>query len=221
MSRLARVVIPGLAHHVTQRGNGQKQTFFSARDYALYLSLLHRGCRDADVTCVAYCLMPNHTHLILVPRTEDGLRKCLAPTHRAYAGLQNARRAVTGHFWQARFGSVVMDDVHFYQAFRYVLLNPVRARLVRTAREWRWSNARTCLERRADGVADPSRALDMIPDVPSYLAESADDSCINRLRASETCGWPAAEPDALAQFEAMTGRRLRPLRGGPTPRALR
>lgn len=100
MSRLARVVVPGLPHHVTQRGNGRSRTFFSDDDFRLYLNLLRQNCEDAKVTCQAHVLMPNHVHLILVPQTEDGLSKALSLTHRSYAGQLNARRRKTGHFWR-------------------------------------------------------------------------------------------------------------------------
>ena len=93
MSRLARVVIPGLAHHVTQRGNGRRKVFFSDADYALYLRLITEGCKAAGVTCLGFCLMPNHLHLILVPKHEDGLRHCLSKANRAYAGIINATDA--------------------------------------------------------------------------------------------------------------------------------
>ena len=221
MARLARVVIPDMAHHVTQRGNGRQQTFFGGRDYRLYLRLLQAGCRQASVRCLAYCLMPNHVHLILVPASRDGLRDCLAATHRAYAGVLNARRGTPGHFWQGRFGSVVMDEAHLYQALRYVLVNPVRAHLVRRAADWRWSSARAYLERRSDGITDTSRMLSTLPDVSAYLGAAPDETCLARLRAGETCGWPAAEPAMLDHFEAITGRRLRPQQPGPPPRAMR
>lgn len=134
MARLARVVVPGIPHHVTQRGNGCARTFFSDEDYALYRDLLAEHCRKADVEVWAWCLMPNHVHLILVPFDADGLRRALAGVHRRYAGGIHARRRRTGHFWQGRFGTVAMDEAHLAAALRYVSLNPVRAGLVARAR---------------------------------------------------------------------------------------
>ena len=221
MARLARVVIPGLPHHVTQRGNGREQTFFSDRDYSSYLRVLRSATAASSVTCLAYCLMPNHVHLILVPCTRDGLRECLARTHRAYAGMLNTRRNRCGHFWQGRFGSVVMDDAHAYQALRYVLLNPVRAGLVDEAIAWRWSSAQAYLAHRPDGVTSAGRFLAEIPDMRAYLREAPHPDRVARIRAGETCGWPAAELEVLRQFETLTGRRLAPHRRGPLPLALR
>ena len=152
MARLARVVVPGLPHHVTQRGNGGSRTFFSDHDFARYRDLLAASGREAEVQVWAWCLMPNHVHLVLVPTDPDGLRRALAPVHRKYAGIIHARRKRTGHFWQGRFGCVAMDEDHLAAALRYVSLNPVRARLVGRARDWRWSSVRAQLARRDDGI---------------------------------------------------------------------
>ena len=130
MSRLPRLVIPGHPHHVTQRGNRRAQTFFEDNDYLLYQDLLAEAARKADAEIWAYCLMPNHIHVIIVPSDEDGLRRTFADAHRRYTGYINARMRVTGHLWQGRFGSVVMDEEHLAHAVRYVYLNPVRAKLV-------------------------------------------------------------------------------------------
>ena len=100
MARLARAVFPGLPHHVTQRGNGQAQTFFCDADYALYRDLLATHCAAAEVEVWSWVLMPNHVHLVLVPGDPDGLRRALAPAHRYYAGHIHARLGRRGHFWQ-------------------------------------------------------------------------------------------------------------------------
>src|SRR5437870_11094383 len=133
MPRLARVVIPGHPHHVTQRGNGRARTFFDDGDYALYRDLLGASCRAADVEVWAYCLMPNHVHLILVPSDPDGLRAALGETHRRYTRHVNLREGWRGYLWQGRFASFPMDEAHLLAGARYVELNPVRARLVRRA----------------------------------------------------------------------------------------
>lgn len=137
MARLARAVFPGHPHHVTQRGNGRQQTFFSDDDYALYRDLLAEHAPAAGLEIWAWVLMPNHVHLIVVPQDEDGIRRALAPVHRRYAGHVHSRLKRTGHFWQGRFGCVAMDEAHLGAALHYVALNPVRARLVDRATDWR------------------------------------------------------------------------------------
>ncbi len=218
MSRLARVVIPGLPHHVTQRGNGGARTFFGDDDYALYRDLLASSCAAADVEIWAWCLMPNHVHLILVPSDADGLRRALAPVHRRYAGIIHARRKRTGHFWQGRFGCVAMDEDHLAAALRYVSLNPVRARLVGRARDWRWSSVRAQLTGRDDGVTAIAPVRERYPDFARFLSEEADDDMIKRLRRAETIGRPIGSGKFLAALERKTRRVLKAGKPGPKPR---
>jgi len=218
MARLARVVIPGLPHHVTQRGNGRQQVFFSDSDYALYLRLTTEACSAAGVGCLAFCLMPNHVHLILVPATPDGLRHCLSRTHRAYAGLLNARRHTTGHFWQGRYGSVPMDAAHLHEALRYVLLNPVRAKLVLGASAWRWSSAKAYLMGEPDGLTNCQRLLNAIPDMRAFVRDIPDAERLKRLRAAETTGRPAAAAEFIRGLESTMDRTLTPGKRGPKRR---
>ena len=148
---MARLVIPGLPHQVTQRGNGRARTFFSDDDDALYRDLLAKNCAAAGVEAWAWVLMPNHVHLILTPSDEHGLRRALAATHRRYAGLIHAREERTGHIWQGRFGCVAMDEAHLAASIVYVALNPVRAKLVEHAEKWRSTLAEMSVP--ADGAA--------------------------------------------------------------------
>lgn len=100
MARLPRLVLPGIPHHITQRGNRRGQTFFEDGEYALYLDLLADGAERAGVEIWSYCLMPNHVHIIALPRDEDALRRCFRYVHRHYTGYVNARQRWTGHLWQ-------------------------------------------------------------------------------------------------------------------------
>jgi putative transposase len=218
MARLARLVVPGLPHHVTQRGNGRARTFFDDDDYALYRDLLAEHCRAAAVEVWAWCLMSNHVHLILVPGDEDGLRRALARTHRRYAGLIQARRKRTGHFWQGRFGSVVMDEAHLAAAVRYVSLNPVRARLVGRAQEWRWSSVRAHLYGRDDGLTTRGPVIERFSPFRDFLDELPDARAMERLRAAESIGRPLGDEKFLARLERLAKRTLRPGKRGPKPR---
>jgi putative transposase len=217
MARLARTVIPGLPHHVTQRGNGRARTFFTDADYALYRDLLAESCAVAEVEIWAWVLMPNHVHLILVPPDADGLRRALAPVHRRYAGVIHARRRRTGHFWQGRFGAVAMDEAHLAAALRYVALNPVRARLVTRAEDWRWSSASAHLAAQDDGVTRLAPVLERFPRFAELLAQGPDAKAFQRLRQAETIGRPLGDNDFLARLEGLTHRRLTPQKRGRKP----
>jgi len=217
MARLARVVVPGHPHHVTQRGNGGARTFFDDDDYALYRDLLAENCRAAGVEVWAWCLMPNHVHLILVPSDPDGLRRALARVHRSYAGAIQARRKRSGHFWQGRFGAVAMDEAHLAAALRYVSLNPVRARLVGRAQDWRWSSTRAHLRGKDDGVTALRPIRHRFPDFADLLGSEPEADMFERLRAAESVGRPLGDDRFLARLERLTKRSLKPGKRGPKP----
>jgi putative transposase len=217
MARLARTVIPGLPHHVTQRGNGRARTFFGVTDYALYRDLLAASCRAAGVEIWAWVLMPNHVHLILNPADADGLRRALAPLHRRYAGLIQARRHRTGHFWQGRFGAVAMDEAHLAAALRYVALNPVRAGFAARAADWRWSSVHAHLAAQPDGITTLAPVLERFPDFAAFIGHAPDDDAIERLRRAESIGRPLGDDGFLDRLEALTQRRLKPAKRGPKP----
>ena len=125
MPRAPRIVVPGVAHHVTQRGNRRQQTFFSDADYMRYVELVGEGCRNAGVGVLAWCLMPNHVHLILVPSDATGLTAALSVAHQRYTWIVNGRNSWKGHLWQRRFYSSPLDGAHLRAAVRYVELNPL------------------------------------------------------------------------------------------------
>ncbi len=131
MARIARAVAPGIPHHVTQRGNRRQQTFFSDEDYQLYLELMSEWCMKYAVETWAYCLMPNHIHLIVVPETKEGLNLAIGEAHRRYTRHINFRERWRGHLWQGRFSSFIMDERYLSACTRYVELNPVRSGLAK------------------------------------------------------------------------------------------
>jgi putative transposase len=187
MPRAARLVLPEIAHHVTQRGNRKQRTFFSDSDFTLYLGLLRHWCRRSGTAIWAWCLMPNHIHVILVPAGPDGLRAALAPAHRRYSWEINQRQGWRGHLWQGRFASFPMDEAHLHVCLRYVELNPVRAGLVQRPEQWPWSSARTNLG--LDGASGPPPQLrERIGDWRAFLDAGLDDSELEAVRIAEHTG---------------------------------
>lgn len=216
MARLARAVFAGHPHHVTQRGNGRAQTFFCDDDYRLYRDLLAEHCSAAGVEIWAWVLMPNHVHLILMPTDTDGIRRALAPVHRRYAGHVHARLQRTGHFWQGRFGCVVMDEAHLAAAIRYVALNPVRARLVGEATDWPWSSIHAHLDpARGDGLTTTEPVRTRFPDFAALLRAGEEQAMSDRLRRAESIGRPVGSDTFLASLETASGRALIPGKRGP------
>jgi putative transposase len=219
MARISRVVIPGVPHHVTQRGNRRLPTFFGDDDYRSYRELLAEGCKAAQVEVLAWCLMPNHVHLVLTPSSEGGLRAALADAHRRYSRRINQREGWTGYLWQGRFASAPMDEDHRLAACRYVELNPVRARLVAAPEDWPWSSARAHLNAKPDGVVSIGPMLTRVPDWKAFLAAGLPEADHEALRAAERTGRPLGSMAFIAEIENRSGRSFAPGRAGRPRRA--
>jgi putative transposase len=215
MARLARLVLPGIPYHVTQRGNRRQQTFFEDGDFGLYRDLLAEAARKAGTSVWSYCLMPNHVHVIVVPEDEDGLRRTFADAHRRYTGFVNARQRWTGHLWQGRYGAVAMDEAHLGAAARYVALNPVRARLVDRAEDWEWSSARAHLCGKDDTLVTVAPLLDRYGDFAAFLGAAEDQQATRALRKAETTGRPVGSAEWVGEIERRSGRSLTPKKRGP------
>jgi putative transposase len=218
MARIARVVVPALPRHVTQRGNRREPVFFGAEDYQLYRGLIATAARRADAAIWAYCLMPNHVHLIVTPADEGGLRATFAEAHRRYTRAINVRFHWTGHLFQGRFGAVVMDEPHLLAAARYIALNPVVAGLVSRAEDWPWSSARAHLAGEDDELATVAPLHALIPDFAALLAAPADPVTTTRIERAPTIGRPLGAPEWIAALERRLGRPLAPGKPGPKPR---
>lgn len=222
MARIARIVVPDVAHHVTQRGNRCQEIFFSDADYAAYRDLIAAACREREVRCLAWCLMPNHVHLILVPSTEDGLRAVLAESHRRYARRVNAAHGWTGYLFQGRFASYPMDDAHLMTAVRYVELNPVRAGLAANAEDWPWSSAKAHLGRAPDGLTDMSALAGLHRNWRAMLRQGLEAGDLSpeaeaAIESHQRTGRPWGSDAFVAGLESATGRSL--ARGRPGRKA--
>jgi putative transposase len=209
MARLARIIVPGVPHHVTQRGNRREPIFFEPGDQEIYRDLLAAHCAKASVEVWAYCFMPNHVHLILTPHDAAGLARAVGDAHRRYTTFINARAGWSGHLFQSRFASVAMDEAHLIAAVRYVSLNPVRARLATRAEEWPWSSVRAHLAGRDDELVSVAPVLRIAPDIAALLAPHGDDEAsFAPLRAAEGTGRPLGNAAFIAGLERILGRRI-------------
>ena len=216
MSRIGRVVSPGMPHHVTQRGNRRLPTFLQEGDYKVYRNLMKIWCVRHAVAIMAYCLMPNHVHLIVIPETLEGLAGAVGEAHRHYTCHINQREGWRGYLWQGRFASFVMDQDYFLTAMRYVELNPVRAGLAASPADWPWSNARAHLTGERDPLIEDVRdMIAYVGDWQEYLALPVEEAELLRLRRHTRTGRPLGSEPFIHRLEETLGRVLAKRKPGP------
>ncbi len=172
-------------------------------------------CGAHSVEVLAYCLMPNHVHLIAVPQSADGLARAIGEVHRRYTRMVNFREGWRGHLWQGRFASYVLDEPYLLTATRYVELNPVRAGLVNAPGRYRWSSAGAHVRGRDDLLVHVGPLLKLVPNWRGFLARVIREEDIELLRAHERTGRPLGDEEFVATLEHDLGRILRRLKPGP------
>lgn len=209
---MARVIAPGIAHHITQRGNRRQLTFFCESDYKIYLQLMSEFCNRYHVEIWAYCLMPNHVHLVAVPETEEGLRRAIGEAHRKYTRMIHFREGWRGHLWQGRFASYPMDNLHTIAAVRYIELNPVRAGLVERPEEWPWSSVRAHFAGEDDALVKVAPIQGEIGDWSRFLMENVR---ADIFRRHELTGRPLGGADFIQHLERTLDRVLIKRKPGP------
>lgn len=155
MPRIARGFIDGFVYHVINRGNGGQTVFHENRDYQAFVDLVKRSKRVFGVKLFAYCLMPDHFHMIVLPGKAEHLSKWMQWIMTSYVRRYHRDYGTNGHLWQGRFKSfIVQQDEHLITLMRYVEANPERAGLVNTSKEWYWSSHRETLGKRLRTVID-------------------------------------------------------------------
>ena len=218
LPRTARFVVPERPHHVTQRGNRQQDIFLQSGDQLMYKQLLAAACERHRVDCIAWCLMTNHVHLVLVPGNADGLRAVMSSVHTAYSQRINLREGTTGHLFQGRFASYAMDDPHMMAAVRYVENNPVAAGLVASAAEWPWSSARAHIANRPDGLTARCGLMEHYPNWAAALVDGWEEGDREGVEFALQSGKPRGSAAWKSELSAASGRDLtvrakgRPLR---------
>lgn len=213
MPRNARVIAPGLPYHITQRGTNRERVFFTTGDRSLYLRLIRENQDEAGVRILAYCLMTNHVHWVVVPEREDSLAVLFGRAHGRYSQATNIRRGRSGHLWQARYYSCVLEDSHLAIGLRYVEDNPCRAGIAATPGEYRWSSAAAHLL----GTPDRSKLLDLgfwerAGGVSTWAAMHGDESNSEQIRTLRKCtysGRPFGDEPFIAEMEERFQRKWR------------
>ena len=190
--------------------------FLDEGDYKCYIRLLKTYATNYGLTIAAYCLMPNHIHLVGLPKRGDCIGKALQYCHGKYGEKFNEKYEKYGHVWQARPWSCPMDDSYAWAAVRYVERNPVRAKLVARAEDYRWSSAPA----HCGGETDPLLTsqwptVATIEDWSTWLGGGPDAEDERLIRELTYTGRPCGSDDFVRSAEAAVGRRLRQQKPGP------
>ena len=192
MPRTARLVVPGVALHVRQRGHNRAPCFFNDGDLALYLGLLALFAREHACAVHAYCLMTNHVHLLLTPQAGDGCALMMKRLAQCYTQHVNKLRERTGSLWEGRFRScLVTSDRYALACYRYVELNPVKAGIVRHPRDYRWSSYRANAEGKHDRMIEPHAAYPGVNAYRNLFDDELDESLVDDLRKATSGGYVA------------------------------
>lgn len=209
MARIARVVVPGIPHHIVQRGNRCQKVFFSDDDRRAYIDYLRKYAKPAGIHFWGYCLMDNHVHIIAVPDKEESFACGFSEAHRRYTRMINFREKWRGYLWEGRFKSYPLNQPHLYAAMRYIERNPVRAKIVENAWNYSWSSAGAHVFKRKDSLLDDNFMLSGIQNWRSFLSgeDKQDDADIFNIHTNT--GRPLGDDKFIDIVEKATGRDLR------------
>ncbi|MBN1435269.1 transposase [Candidatus Fermentibacterales bacterium] len=218
MARIARVVLPGIPHHVTQRGVRSMSIFDSDDDRLFYVRSLRKAAAAHGLSYVCWCLMGNHVHLVVIPEAVDSLARGIGDAHKAYTATVNERKQVRGYLFQGRFYSTPLGTAHLVSAIRYAHQNPVRAGLVRRPTDYRWSSARyyagLCHEDPLVGASLSDLGIAREAVRGALLGEEEE----SLIRRHTRTGRPLGDERFVRMAEKLTGRSLARRKPGPRAR---
>ncbi len=209
MPRTARIVITDIPYHVTQRGNRRQDVFYCDEDKRRYLSWLDDYAQRYELEILAYCLMTNHVHHVLIPRRADSIAKALRVVHMRHSQTVNDRLGWSGHLWQGRYFSTALDEAHLWSAIRYVERNPVRAGLVDRAEDYPWSSAGFHLGERADRlIRSATEWGGSVEGWQEALAGPEPEETLALIRNRTLRGYPCGEEEFVSKLSEVAGQPM-------------
>ncbi len=220
MARTARASVGGLCYHVLNRGNGRASVFHEDPDYEAFVDLLLDARARLDMRILAYCLMPNHFHLVLWPIGDGDLSRWMQWLTTAHVRRHHRKYGSSGHVWQGRFKAFPIEqDDHLLTVLRYVERNALRAGLTKRAADWPWSSLRWRATRMPPGLVDSS-PIDLPPDWLEFVNAPQATAELDRLRRSVRRGAPFGDGNWVRRVAYDLGLEatLRPRGRPPKPR---
>jgi putative transposase len=223
MARLPRLTVPGLPHHVMQRGNNRQAIFADTSDYERLLALFGDSAKEFGVALHAYVLMTNHFHLLATPEAGDSLPKMMQAVGRKYVRYFNDRQARSGTLWEGRYRStLIQTDRYLLACMAYLDLNPVRGGLVQQPRDYPWSSHGHYVGLRNDKLITPHPLVWELGNTP-FAREAAYAELVqagitteqqSALTQSMLKGWALGEKDYVADLQKRTARRVSRIQPG-------
>ncbi len=230
MARLSRLTVPGYPHHIIQRGNNRQTIFSSPADYQMLLALLDENAQKFGVALHAYVLMSNHFHLLATPSTTEGLPQMMQAVGRRYVRYFNDSQARSGTLWEGRYRSTLIEtDRYLLACMVYIDLNPVRAGMVREAKDYPWSSHGHYVGLRTDRIVTPHPLFWELGNTP-FAREAAYAELVrvgitqeqqDALTRSTLGGWALGDENFVADLQKRTERRVRKTQAGRPPHPLR
>jgi len=213
MARVARIVAVEHPHHITQRGNNRQIVFNNDTDRKKYLTLVKKYMEQYKISVLSYCLMPNHVHLVVIPHKKDSLAKTFNFAHMRYSQYFNKKTDSCGHLWQGRFYSCILDEPHLIMAARYIERNPVRAKMVKKAWQWKWSSAAYNAGMKEKDILVENPLAEYIGEKQSdwkkRLEERDSERFIKQIKMQTAKGLPLALDGFIGKLEEKLGRNLK------------
>ena len=210
MPRIARIVGAGYPHHIIQRGNNRERVFMNFRDYEKYLSFLSKYSEEKKAAVLAYCLMPNHVHLLVRPSEEEALPKMMQGITLCYSKYFNGENGRTGRLWECRYHSTLIDgDSYLWTVSKYIENNPVRAMIVKRPEGYLYSSAKAHLLGRKDPLLkEPLFDKSELNEYRRFVHSEEDKEIIEEIRKQTRLGKPLGDGGFLKTLSEKLGRSL-------------
>ena len=223
MARLPRLTLANMPHHIIQRGNNSGEIFVDAQDRLTMLDLLREMSRRFEVDVHAYVLMPNHFHLLLTPKTEQGVPQFMQAVGRSYVRYFSNRHGRSGTLWEGRYrGTVLQAEPWLLPTMVSMDLNPVRAGLVPRAVDWPWSSYAHNAGLQSDALVTPHATFWALGNTP-FARDAAYVSAVEaglgshaqeQISHAALRGWALGDPDFIEKLQQKTERRVKREKAG-------
>ncbi|MEG0937183.1 MAG: transposase [Comamonas sp.] len=226
MARLPRLTLANMPHHIIQRGNNSGEIFVDAQDRLAMLDLMREMARRFDVDVHAYVLMPNHFHLLLTPKTEQGVPQFMQALGRSYVRYFNNRHGRTGTLWEGRYrGTLLQAEQWLLPTMVSMDLNPVRAGLVPRALDWPWSSYAHNAGIQQDALISPHALFWALGNTPfardaayvKAVEAGLDQDTQEQISHAALRGWALGEPEFIENLQQKTERRVMRQKAGRPP----